>query len=944
MSEPKLVSPLLDGCILGQAISCHDGVRCCPAIREENGEKLIVKIISIPSSQVQLDALLLTGAYSNREDALGYFMELAQDILKEKDILSNLSRLEGFVPHLDAQIVPMEDGVGFEVYLLSPYKKTAEKLLDSKELTHLSVVNLGLDMCAALAAARRAGQLYVDLKPSNIFQLEGLGFRIGDLGFVPLSSLQFATLPEKYRSIYTPAEVLDTMAVLNDTVDIYALGLVLYQAYNGGSLPEKMEGLEPPMYADYEMAEIILKACDPVPEKRWKTPAEMGQALVQYMQRNSVNDDPIIPPPPPAEEPEEEIQEAVEEFLPEQEPQPEELAFLNELVNDETAPNEENTSDLEDTPLSEETSQMLAQADELIEHELPEPVVAPEPVEIPIPAPILPEAEEPRQEEAPEVTIAEELPQEEAPQEEAAPVIAEETEEAPPAPAKKKKKGAGLAIALLLLLALLTSAAFGGLYYYENYYLQTVDNLLVSGTVDTMTVEVVSQIEDQLLTVVCTDSYGNTYRSPVTGGLAVFRDLQPQTRYNIRLEISGYHKLRTDVTASFTTATQTNILSFNAGIGATDGSVLLSFTVGGRDTENWTVTYGAPGVPAKTLDFTGHSVGINDLVIGAEYTFTLSSKDTPYIIGSNQVTFQASKIILAQDLLITACGGGSLTTTWNAPEGTTGITWMVRCYDENGYNQTITTTDTSYTFTGLDHSSQCTVEIFAAGMNQSVSTSIVADPITISGFHFDATEQDVLLVSWDFIGSAPAGGWILQYITDGVTREELVVDTNSAALLGLPNCNYTITIRPAEDRIVFGSTSTEYKTPEAEGFKGYRLTYEDLEFKMCIKPDRKNWSNKHVDKEDYTTQFKPGQAAGFVVRVHANYGVSMDNIEVKFILRDGDGNLLRIDTQNIQWSYIWYGLYGDFDVPAMPEEAGSYTLSIYFNGKFVAFQPFEILQ
>ena len=65
MSELKLVSPLLDGFVMGNPMSSHDGIDCCPAMKENSDEKYIVKIISVPASQVQLDALLLTGAYKD---------------------------------------------------------------------------------------------------------------------------------------------------------------------------------------------------------------------------------------------------------------------------------------------------------------------------------------------------------------------------------------------------------------------------------------------------------------------------------------------------------------------------------------------------------------------------------------------------------------------------------------------------------------------------------------------------------------------------------------------------------------------------------------------------------------------------------------------------------------------------------------------------------------
>lgn len=51
-----------------------------------------------------------------------------------------------------------------------------------------------------------------------------------------------------------------------------------------------------PIYADYELAAIILKTCAPRPEDRFQTPAELKQALVYYMQRNEVSDTLIVPP------------------------------------------------------------------------------------------------------------------------------------------------------------------------------------------------------------------------------------------------------------------------------------------------------------------------------------------------------------------------------------------------------------------------------------------------------------------------------------------------------------------------------------------------------------------------------------------------------------------------------------------------------------------------
>lgn len=453
MSEPKMISPLLDNYIVGDPISEHHGIRCCPAMDKETEEKYIVKIISVPASQRQLDALLLTGAYSNAECASLYFKELAEGIEQELQTLQQLSKLEGFLPVKGWQTVPMDPpNTGYEIYVLTDYKRTLERQLNREPMTHLGAINLGLDLCSALCVARRSGYLYVDLKPANIFLTGDREYRVGDVGFMRMDSLKFASMPGQYRSSYTAPEIADAFSTLNTTLDTYALGLILYQCYNNGELPSPSDvnGSEPfpaPQYADYEMAEIILKACDPDPEKRWQDPVQLAQALVSYMQRNGANDTPITPPvivvneetaliteelfedPEIAENGQPGEQEAADSTnaasmtaeeteiaseadeppeCPEREPDAQEqdpetpseyaeddfgnLTFLID-ADDETAQELDDVIEYEE--VSEEVSEILNQADELAAHPVPEPVVAPEAVEIPVPDVLyLPDPEE----------------------------------------------------------------------------------------------------------------------------------------------------------------------------------------------------------------------------------------------------------------------------------------------------------------------------------------------------------------------------------------------------------------------------------------------------------------------------------------------------------------------------------------------------------------------
>ena len=506
MSDPKIISPLLDGYKLGVPISEHDGVICYPAMKENSDNKYIVKIISIPASQVQLDALLLTGAYQDPADALDYFKAQADGIENEVQLLKKLSKLEGFLSYDSWQVEPMDENrLGYEFYLVSSYKRSLDKYMRRNSMTHLGAINLGLDICAALSIARRAGYIYVDLKPSNIFLSLDKGYRIGDLGFMEISSLKYAALPGKYRSAYTAPELQDMLGTVNTTVDTYALGMILYMLYNNGVLPvvdpESDEPLAAPVNADYEMAEIILKACAMNPKDRYADPTEMGQDLVGYMQRNRVNNVPITPPTaiPPV------IQEAP---VPEQiEVVSEDPSRAEEIVEEtimdkpasEQLAEEEAPADNEEVPVPTEAEEAPAEEDAIADmaaevsgEDTAEEVSSDVPAED-VHMIAAEETEEALQQEVAEEPVAPSYEDVEADlDEEFAALLAgidltEEPEQPPVVKEKpkskkkksgkknkknkKKKKGGFAAFILLLLLALLLG---GGYFYYDNIYLQTV--------------------------------------------------------------------------------------------------------------------------------------------------------------------------------------------------------------------------------------------------------------------------------------------------------------------------------------------------------------------------------------------------------------------------------------------------------------------------------------
>lgn len=986
MSDPKLISPLLSDHLMGEPISNHHGICCCPAIHKDSGEKYIVKILSIPASQVQLDALLLTGAYASKEDALAYFKTLADATEQEAEVLKKLSEIEGFCSYEGCQIVPMEDATGYDVYLLGVYRPTLEWHFKNNPMTHLAAVNLGLDLCAALSACRRNGYLYVDLKPSNVFIAGNNEYQIGDLGFVRLDSLKYASLPDKYRSAYTAPEIADAFSSLNATLDVFAVGLILYQAYNNGLLPvinrDEPLPLAPPAYADYEMAQIILKACSFDPDLRWQDPAEMGEELVAYMQRNEVNDVPIIPaaiPEEPVEteeeaeeatETEETVEEITEEITEEEtaEEQPaEELAeetseeaiaaeteseeqieeeqfVIDGFEIDETVPSEEDIPDLQDAPVTEETSEMLAQADELIAHETPDPVVVPEPVEITLPE--VETSEEPTEETTEEATedtaeVAEEASAE-AEETESTVAVAETEQEDSPVSEKPRKKANPLVIILsttLIVLLLLV----GAYYFYENYYVQLVQNITVTSEPGQMTVVLDTQTDNELLTVICTDAYGNKMTSQVTDNKAIFTGMTSNTHYKIALEISGFHRLVGTTTATHTTEAQTNIVSFTGVAGDQAGSVILNFTVQGEDNFAWRVYYSTPGEEEKTVECTGHMATVTGLTIGKTYTFRLAPVVNLQVVGTDTLTFTATDLIYPEDLKLQGFNNGILHATWKAPSGVTVTNWVVRCYNSDGFNATYTVDKPEVFVEKLDPSLSYTIDVKAENMTVSRWVSITANSVTFKDIKLDNSNPNELKVTWQYEGNAPADGWRLFYTVDGGEKNVIHCDTAACTIAPLvPGGHYVISFELPEDVTVFGGDA-EFDVPDTGSFQKYGVSSENFHFRMCRTPANADWRWYNLYEKDFTTSYPVGQKASFIFRVDREYQKSADEISTLFVVRDSQGRVVSINPGRTRiWSAMWNQNYAELDVPAMPQTPGEYSVDIYFDGAHLTNQKFTV--
>ena len=479
-------------------------------------------------------------------------------------------------------------------------------------------------------------------------------------------------------------------------------------------------------------------------------------------------------------------------------------------------------------------------------------------------------------------------------------------------------------------------------------YLQKIEGMEIVSTLDQVTVNLNTRIDDSMLSVTCTDTYGNSLRQSVENGKATFTDLLPNSQYKINVEISGFHKLTGKYTDVFNTAAQTNIVSLTAIAGPEDGSVLLSMVIDGTDPESWDLIYSAEGEETQTHSFVGHSVTIKGLSLGKTYTFTIQNPEGVVLTGQSSVEFASTELVMAENLTIISCSNGELTAQWEVPEGVQVDSWTVRCYNDADFEQVQENViGTQATFTGVDTTRAYTVEVTAGGMTQPIRTNITTNPITIT--EFTGTEDtDKLEISWTHEGKAPVGGWLLMYHIDNAAQSDVVkCDTTSATISRkVPNATYHFEIQAADSTSIF-SNIQKFKTSEVDVFEFEGLSGEKIVPHLLKTPEEQDWTYESIDSKDFTDTFASGDSISVVLNGTVGFYIPEEEINALYVIRDKDGNVLSslVTEETLNWKDLWFEgdyHYGELDLPVAPTEAGSYTVEIYFNALLLTTASFTI--
>lgn len=179
--------------------------------------------------------------------------------------------------------------------------------------SEVDVIKIGKDICTALIICHGKDILHRDIKPENIFFNDDGDYKLGDFGISRI--MDKCTSSYASTSIGTPeyAAPEQGSGTYDKRVDIYSLGLVLYEMTNRNRLPfvessyvshDEMakqvakrineKTLPRPCNASDKLGNIILKACAHNPVDRYQSAQEMLEALEQIHEPKLVKSNPSI--------------------------------------------------------------------------------------------------------------------------------------------------------------------------------------------------------------------------------------------------------------------------------------------------------------------------------------------------------------------------------------------------------------------------------------------------------------------------------------------------------------------------------------------------------------------------------------------------------------------------------------------------------------------------
>jgi serine/threonine-protein kinase len=201
-------------------------------------------------------------------------------------------RVQGQFQH--PHIVSVYDLVqqGDDEYLIEEFVTggTLRDLIqDEGQLPPERVVQIGVEMCQAIAAAWEQDVVHRDIKPSNILLTQDGQAKLSDFGVAQVGQMSQRTQSDNHHPgtpAYMSPEQQKGYGYLDERSDLYALSLALYEALTGKSFKREratLRQLQPG--APKKLDQVITRALAQDPDERYQRAAEFEAAMRHALDR-----------------------------------------------------------------------------------------------------------------------------------------------------------------------------------------------------------------------------------------------------------------------------------------------------------------------------------------------------------------------------------------------------------------------------------------------------------------------------------------------------------------------------------------------------------------------------------------------------------------------------------------------------------------------------------
>ena len=230
--------------------------------------------------------------------------KLVHDMEREIALMYKLRDCSNIVTYKDYMFYDWEDETGFgcDLYIRMDFYDTLRKRMRHESFSDSMIANVGIDVCRALEVCHKKGIIHRDIKPDNIFINANGDFLLGDFGISKMVDELNRAETRIGTYEYAAPEVVYAKEgeSYDETVDIYSLGLVLYELANDGKLPFceslfasnyevgiRLRGkpIPKPSRCGKALGEVILKACAFDKEKRYQSASNMRKELSEIDSR-----------------------------------------------------------------------------------------------------------------------------------------------------------------------------------------------------------------------------------------------------------------------------------------------------------------------------------------------------------------------------------------------------------------------------------------------------------------------------------------------------------------------------------------------------------------------------------------------------------------------------------------------------------------------------------